>query len=745
MKKNYCILLRLVLFVCLIIPLHTTANAANTTDDCLQILASDFDSNSAKEFIGTQHLNITDSQYQTIRAFTLDLTEKYSSTKDKITAIYQWAKDTSLKASVGEDAPADLEENDPYKVFKEKTGVCQGKANLCKTMLAAIDVPCIIAHGYWEAEGHAWDFVLCDGKWGIVDASMWQISLDDPSDISSHYKTDNLESVLYEKDGFEFTYYLGGIGVVGYTGNADCLEIPDNCNGRPIVSIAAENQIYYEHSLQDTTAKKLVLPATVQYGIYLSEYEIRSFTSKSLEFISADENNPAFASYDGILYSKDFSRIYSIPANISEITLKPIEIMEKNTLTSLPNLRTLKIGEGTKELQEDAIENCGHLEKVYIPDSVTTIKYEEINGNVYEAFSGCPDNFVVYASAGSAGEAYARKKNLTCKDPKELFPADYSKIDSLLKNVPQDLSLYTSDSVSRLNRAIDSIDRNYNAAQQKLVDAMANTLESAINNLELRPADYSKIDSLLKNVPHDLSLYTSDSVSRLNQAIDSIDRSYNAAQQKLVDAMADTLKSAINNLELRPADYSKIDSLLKSVPQDLSLYTSDSVSRLNQAIDSIDRSYNAAQQKLVDAMADTLKSAINNLELRPVLPDTKLPDTSTPSPETKVPNPSDGNETPKPETTPTTPAKVTGLKITYKKSGKVILNWKKIKNSSGYEIYRYQNKKWVKVKRLGKKTSFVIKKRSKKTVYYRVRAFRKEGKNISYGKYSKKIKCKAEK
>ena len=652
MKKNYCILLRLVLFVCLIIPLHTTANAANTTDDCLQILTSDFNSSSAEKFIGTQHLNITDSQYQTIRAFTLDLTKKYSSTKDKITAIYQWAKDISLKASVGEDAPADLEENDPYKVFKEKTGVCQGKANLCKTMLAAIDVPCIIAHGYWEAEGHAWDFVLCDGKWGIVDASMERISLDDPSDISPHYKTDNLESVLYKKDGFEFTYYLGGIGVVGYTGNADCLEIPDNCNGRPVVSIAAENQIYYEHSLQDTTAKKLVLPATVQYGIYLSEYEIRSFTSKSLEFISADENNPAFASYDGILYSKDFSRIYSIPANISEITLKPIEIMEKNTLTSLPNLRTLKIGEGTKELQEDAIENCGHLEKVYIPDSVTSIAYEEINGNVYEAFSGCPDNFVVYASAGSAGEAYARKKGLACKDPKELFPADYS-----------------------------------------------------------------KIDELLKNVPHDLSIYTSDSVSRLNQAIDSIDRSYNAAQQKFVDAMANTLKSAINNLKLRPADYSKIDSLLKNVPQDLSLYTSDSVSRLNQAIDSIDRSYNAAQQKFVDAMANTLESAINNLELRPV-----LPDTSTPS-----------------------PAKVTGLKITYKKSGKVILNWKKIKNASGYEIYRYQNKKWVKVKKLGKKTSFVIKKRSKKTVYYRVRAFRKEGKNISYGKYSKKIKCKAEK
>ena len=71
------------------------------------------------------------------------------------------------------------------------------------------------------------------------------------------------------------------------------------------------------------------------------------------------------------------------------------------------------------------------------------------------------------------------------------------------------------------------------------------------------------------------------------------------------------------------------------------------------------------------------------------------------------------------------------------------IDWKKVKNASGYEIYRYQNKRWVKVKKVGKKTSFVIKKRSRKTVYYRVRAFRKKGKNVSYGKYSRKVKCKS--
>ena len=48
---------------------------------------------------------------------------------------------------------------------------------------------------------------------------------------------------------------------------------------------------------------------------------------------------------------------------ISEVTLKPIEILEKNTLTSLSNLRTLKIGEGTKELVGDAIETVSTWKK----------------------------------------------------------------------------------------------------------------------------------------------------------------------------------------------------------------------------------------------------------------------------------------------------------------------------------------------------------------------------------------------
>ena len=105
-------------------------------------------------------------------------------------------------------------------------------------------------------------------------------------------------------------------------------------------------------------------------------------------------------------------------------------------------------------------------------------------------------------------------------------------------------------------------------------------------------------------------------------------------------------------------------------------------------------------------MAKNLETAIKKLEVRPAVPDTNesekpQPDTETSdteTPDTHVPDQSGNTETPKPAAKPTAPAKVTGVKISYKKSGKAILGWKKVKNASGYEICRYQNKRWVKVK-----------------------------------------------
>lgn len=83
-----------------------------------------------------------------------------------------------------------------------------------------------------------------------------------------------------------------------------------------------------------------------------------------------------------------------------------------------------------------------------------------------------------------------------------------------------------------------------------------------------------------------------------------------------------------------------------------------------------------------------------------------------------------------------------------KKSGKeaVKLSWKKVKGAKGYQVQYALNKKFTKKKKskLVKKSKnrITIKKLKKKTYYFRIRAYKLNGKKKVYGKWSKVRKVK---
>jgi len=89
--------------------------------------------------------------------------------------------------------------------------------------------------------------------------------------------------------------------------------------------------------------------------------------------------------------------------------------------------------------------------------------------------------------------------------------------------------------------------------------------------------------------------------------------------------------------------------------------------------------------------------------------------------------------------------KVSSLKLTTKKKS-FKAKWKKISDCDGYQIQYAINKKFKNKKSKNtKKTSIIIKKlKKKKTYYVRVRAYKLNGKEKNYGKWSqvKKIKIK---
>ena len=84
---------------------------------------------------------------------------------------------------------------------------------------------------------------------------------------------------------------------------------------------------------------------------------------------------------------------------------------------------------------------------------------------------------------------------------------------------------------------------------------------------------------------------------------------------------------------IRPADYSKVEAALESVPADLEKYTDASIEKLNAAINAVDYTLKVTDQEKVDAMAQAIVDAVAQLEVKVVKPEVKPEE--KPQPEVK--------------------------------------------------------------------------------------------------------------
>lgn len=196
----------------------------------------------------------------------------------------------------------------------------------------------------------------------------------------------------------------------------------------------------------------------------------------------------------------------------------------------------------------------------------------------------------------------------------ELKSADYSQLDKAIETVPDDLSIYTDESLDMLNDILDSIDKNLDITNQSQIDEWAKQVETAVKNLNIKPADYTALDEVISKIPDNLSLYTDESVAELEKVLNSIDRELDITQQEQVDNYVTAVEQAIENLNYKPADYSLVFDAVATIPEDLSIYTPESVDALESIIDGIDYSLDITQQDKVDEYAQQIKQAVENLE-----------------------------------------------------------------------------------------------------------------------------------
>ena len=185
-----------------------------------------------------------------------------------------------------------------------------------------------------------------------------------------------------------------------------------------------------------------------------------------------------------------------------------------------------------------------------------------------------------------------------------------------------------------------------NITEQAEVDAQTQAILTAIENLIFKPADYTEYNKAVEQAKAlNRDLY--EDLTALDEALAADVSGKNITEQETVDNQAQAILNAISELVYRPADYTEVEKAVASVPEDLSGYTDESVSALQEVLNAVDYALHITEQETVDGYAKAIADAVNGLELKPVAPPVTEP--TEPSEPANPENPSAPADTQNPD------------------------------------------------------------------------------------------------
>lgn len=193
--------------------------------------------------------------------------------------------------------------------------------------------------------------------------------------------------------------------------------------------------------------------------------------------------------------------------------------------------------------------------------------------------------------------------------------ADYTEYNKAVEQAKAlDRSLYTD--LTELDEALSADISGLSNAQQNIVDEQTAKIKAALDNLVLKPADYSRVNEQINTVPEHLEYYTDKTVNALNEILNGIDYGLDITKQEVVNSYAEQLQNAISALEYKPADYTEYDkAVAKANGLDKEKYVDFSRVEKELAVDVDGR--NITQQEEVDLQTKAILAAIDALEEKP--------------------------------------------------------------------------------------------------------------------------------
>ncbi len=337
-------------------------NLANPVSavSALRQLVDKMDRNRALEMGETE---ITDEQFAEIKQFVDEnLTEKNDDGTingvETYKNIFGWITKNIKYAMSG--TPAYLK---PYEVFTYKTCVCQGYANLLKTMMITQGLPAFVANGWLGDVGaHAWNYVYDGKKWIVSDPTNGnQFNMSATNSYSNRLIPSRADLNMFEDETFAYGFEEGYLNINEVKeGAPDELTIPFGVEGFRISQFAPNNPL--PQNVRSISLGKYVR-SLGQYANMLAD------NTPGLEEIAIDPSNSYLKTHKGIVYQGNSFVPFFIPPRMTRVELKPMKTMGKNTIYDLANVEEIVIAEGTTMIESYAIENCPKLRRVYVPES----------------------------------------------------------------------------------------------------------------------------------------------------------------------------------------------------------------------------------------------------------------------------------------------------------------------------------------------------------------------------------------
>ena len=264
-----------------------------------------------------------------------------------------------------------------------------------------------------------------------------------------------------------------------------------------------------------------------------------------------------------------------------------------------------------------------------IEDAVAALQYKDadytkVDAAIDRANKLNKDNYKDFTGVEAAVNAVAHGKNITQQAEVDAMAkaiedalaalqyknADYTKVDAAIAKANA-LNKDNYKDFSGVEAAVKAVVRGKNITEQSEVDKMAKAIEKAIDALQYKGADYTKVDAAIAKAKA-LNKDNYKDFSGVEAAVKAVVRGKNVTKQSEVDAMAKAIEDAINALVYKDADYTKVDAAIAKAKA-LNKDNYKDFSGVEAAVKAVVRGKNVTKQSEVDAMAKAIEDAINAL------------------------------------------------------------------------------------------------------------------------------------